>query len=126
MDLREFEVALNAPPQMSEEERALAMQAMVASNGNEKQHVIVMEELAELAQQISKRLRGKGNQLALLEEMADVAICLEMLCYIDNISKQELDDAIAVKLRRGVDGIEKNPKICVLDQNSANNKLTFS
>lgn len=105
MNLREFEVAMHRPPQMSEEERALAIQAMVASNGNEKQHVIVMEELAELAQQISKQLRGKGNQLALLEEMADVAICLKMLCYMDNVSKQELNNAIAVKLKRGINNL---------------------
>jgi len=61
-----------------------------------------MEELAELSQQVSKKLRGKENAVELLEEMADVSICLEMLRYMSNIPKYQLNDAINVKLRRGI------------------------
>ena len=67
MNLEEFKKILDEPPKMTEDERMLATQAIVAHNGIEKQHIIVMEELAELAQQVSKKLRGKENEVELLE-----------------------------------------------------------
>lgn len=103
MKLEVFEKSLEDPSKLSEDEKMLALQTIVARNGIEKQHIIVMEELAELAQQVSKKLRGNDNRLELLEEMADVCICLEMLRYMSDIPKYKLDDAIAVKLKRGLD-----------------------
>ena len=103
MNLEEFKKILDEPPKMTEDERMLATQAIVAHNGIEKQHIIVMEELAELAQQVSKKLRGKENEVELLEEMADVSICLEMLRYMNDIPKYQLENAINVKLKRGME-----------------------
>ena len=68
--------------------------------GIEKQSVVCMEELAELTQQISKQLRGKGDKNHLTEEMADVYICLDMLKKMYNIDPEQLEDEILYKLVR--------------------------
>lgn len=62
--------------------------------------VICMEELAELQQEISKQLRNKGDTYGLLEELADVYICLEMLKKIFDYSSDEIDRAVEIKLDR--------------------------
>ena len=68
--------------------------------GIRQQSVVSMEELAELTQQISKQLRGKGDKNHLTEEMADVVICLDMLKRIYNIDTEQLEDEIWRKLAR--------------------------
>ena len=68
--------------------------------GIEKQSVVCMEEAAELCQQISKQLRGKGDKNHLTEEMADVYICLDMLTKMYNIDPEQLEDEILYKLVR--------------------------
>ena len=68
--------------------------------GIEKQSVVCMEEAAELCQQISKQLRGKGDKNHLTEEMADVYICLDMLKKMYNIDPEQLEDEILYKLVR--------------------------
>lgn len=68
--------------------------------GIEKQSVVCMEELAELTQQVSKQLRGKGDKNHLAEEMADVYICLDMLKKMYNIDPEQLEDEIWRKLAR--------------------------
>lgn len=62
--------------------------------------VIVMEELAELQQQISKYLRGKEDRLGLIEEVADVIMGLDYVKIICNISDEEVNKAMNVKLQR--------------------------
>jgi NTP pyrophosphatase (non-canonical NTP hydrolase) len=62
--------------------------------------IIDMEEMDELSQQISKQLRGKGDYYSLLEEMADVQICLYHLQNLFNITDEELNKAINVKIGR--------------------------
>lgn len=62
--------------------------------------IIVMEELAELSKEVSKFVRLKGNRDALLEEMADVLIGIDYLKEIHDISDEELNKAIAIKLYR--------------------------
>ncbi len=59
-----------------------------------------MEEFAELQQQISKQIRGYGDRLGLLEEMADAYICLSFLESIFDVSPDDLQKAIDVKLQR--------------------------
>lgn len=68
--------------------------------GIQPQSVVCMEELAELCQQISKQLRGKGDKNHLTEEMADVYICLDMLKKMYNIDPEQLEDEIWRKLAR--------------------------
>lgn len=62
--------------------------------------VICMEELAELQQEISKQLRDKGDMLGLLEELADVYICLEMLKKMFGYTNDEIARAVSIKLDR--------------------------
>lgn len=50
--------------------------------GELPQLVMVMEELAELAQEVSKEYRGKGDLHKLTNEIADVEIMLEQLKII--------------------------------------------
>ena len=62
--------------------------------------IIVMEELAELAQQTSKVARGRCDKIGLIEEMADVALGLVYLQEICGVSTLDLYKAINVKVDR--------------------------
>lgn len=61
---------------------------------------ITMEETAELAIECSKMNRKQGDIYGLLEEMADVLICLEYLQKLHGISDQCMMCAMMVKLKR--------------------------
>ena len=71
--------------------------------GVEERTTVCMEECAELIQCISKEKRGKHNKQHLIEEMADVYICLEMLTEIYNISSREVESMIERKQQREVE-----------------------
>ena len=58
--------------------------------GANLQTVVCMEESAELIQAISKMKRGKDNRDNLIEEMADVMICIEILKQVYGISDNEI------------------------------------
>ena len=71
--------------------------------GVEKQLLVCMEEPAELIQAISKVGRYPEDSTRmqdLIEEMADVTICLEYLKLIYNIRQEELDEWINRKVKR--------------------------
>ena len=59
------------------------------TDGNPRGHhnlIIVMEELGELIQEVSKEIREKGNRMDLIQEMADEQICLwyiQEMCVIN-------------------------------------------
>lgn len=59
-----------------------------------------MEELAELAKGVSKELRGKGDHVSILEELADNQIGIWYVQEICNISDEELNKAVEVKMDR--------------------------
>lgn len=63
-------------------------------------YVISMEECAELSKEISKLLRGKSNRLSLIEEIADVEICIDLIKSQANISDEEINKAKNVKCDR--------------------------
>lgn len=69
-------------------------------------YMVFMEELAELQQEISKYTRyteddiEKIDSYGLLEEMADVALCLEMLQLMTGIDNKMFANAMVVKLER--------------------------
>ena len=72
-------------------------------DGNPRGHrnlIIVMEELAELSKEISKELRGKGDAISILEELADVQLCIYYIQEICGISNDTLYKAINVKTAR--------------------------
>ena len=64
------------------------------------QSVVCMEECAELAKEISKQIRGSGARTHLLEEMADVAICLKQLQLMYNIPEEDIQLVVEQKLAR--------------------------
>ena len=62
--------------------------------------IIVMEELAELQQEISKTIRGKGDRTHLLEEMSDVYLGIKYLQEIFDIDDRTIARASNVKMDR--------------------------
>lgn len=76
-------------------------------DGNPRGHrnlIIVMEELAELGQEIAKVLREKEDVLSLLEELADVQLEIYYVQEICGIDDEALHRAMNVKMKR----VEKN------------------
>lgn len=72
-------------------------------DGNPRGHrnlIIVMEELSELIKEISKELRGKGDQYNILEELADAQLGIYYVQEICGISNEELYKAINIKMKR--------------------------
>lgn len=85
---------------------------IIDKNGTVTQSMIAMEECSELIQAISKCLRSKDlipteTREHLIEEMADVTICLEQLMVMYSITFQELDawierKELRLKKREGI------------------------
>lgn len=63
---------------------------------------VCMEEMGELTQKISKHLRGKigDNDVEILEEIADVQICLETLKVFMDTDPEDMGYVEDVKLNR--------------------------
>ena len=100
MDRGKFIKGLNCDFQLSDRERRRIIRKSVDQNSWKLKCTIVMEEFAELQQQVSKQIRGFGDRVGLLEEMADAYICLKFLESIFNVSPEEMQKAIDVKLQR--------------------------
>ena len=54
--------------------------------------IITMEECGELIQEVALNENGKDNYYDLLQEMADVEICIYYIMRIFNISKEEFEN----------------------------------
>lgn len=76
--------------------------------GEEIQSTVCMEECAELIQAISKAKRGKINRDNMIEEIADVLICIEMLKQMYMISDEKINKWIEKKQEREAERMEKN------------------
>lgn len=68
--------------------------------GKNNQSTVCMEECAELIQAISKAKRGKIDRDNMIEEIADVLICVEMLKQIYNIPDRSIENWIELKQER--------------------------
>lgn len=68
--------------------------------GKEIQSTVCMEECAELIQAISKAKRGKLDEDNMIEEIADVLICVEILKQIYNIPDCSIKNWIERKQER--------------------------
>lgn len=73
------------------------IERFIKEYGRITQSVICMEECSELIQAVSKQIRGIGSKESLIEEMADVTICLEMLKDIYDIDDTEIGQQIQYK-----------------------------
>lgn len=76
--------------------------------GKNNQSTVCMEECAELIQAVSKAKRGKINRDNMIEEIADVLICIEMLKQMYMISDEKINKWIEKKQAREVERMEKN------------------
>lgn len=75
--------------------------------GGRTQEVVWVEELGELQHEITKSLRGMLNKTHLVEEFADVLICLEQLKIKYNISDEQLQEWIDYKYIRNCKRLEQ-------------------
>jgi NTP pyrophosphatase (non-canonical NTP hydrolase) len=73
--------------------------------------IIVMEELAELSQEVAKCIRNKGDYFGLLEELADVQLGQEYIKQIIKVSDKDLKKAEMIKIKR----LEKAMNVWVAD-----------
>lgn len=70
-------------------------------DGGKKKLQISQEECAELIQAIGKKLRGISKDNAdILEEVADVKICLDMIAASFCFTKYDIERAIDVKIEQ--------------------------
>lgn len=76
--------------------------------GRNNQSTVCMEECAELIQAISKAKRGKIDRDNMIEEIADVLICIEMLKQMYMISDEKINKWIEKKQARELERMEKN------------------
>ena len=74
-------------------------QTWIVEKFGESQYNIAMEECAELIQAINKHLRlyTAETEQHLIEEIADVMICLEQLQILAEIDEDDLQAMILVK-----------------------------
>ena len=100
MDRNRFIQCMKSGIELSDKERRRIIRKCVESKPWKLNCTIAMEEFAELTQAISKQIRGYDNRIGLLEEMADAYICLNFLESIFNISPEEIQKAMDVKLQR--------------------------
>ena len=76
--------------------------------GADLQTVVCMEECAELIQAISKMKRGKDNRDNLIEEMADVMICMEIMKQVYGISDNEIQNYVCQKQNRSIERMKSD------------------
>lgn len=100
MNRSRFIQGLKGDIQLSEKERRRIIRKSLQKYSWKTKCTVAMEEFAELQQQISKQVRGYGDRIGLLEEMADAYICLNFLESIFDIKPEDLQKAIDVKLER--------------------------
>ena len=73
---------------------------LIAKNGIDWQTTVAIEELAELTKTLTKALRGQGSRKQIIEEMADVEICLAQLKIIYVRYPEEFNAFRRFKIRR--------------------------
>ena len=76
--------------------------------GSDLQAVVFMEECSELIQAISKMKRGKDNRDNLIEEMADVMICMDILKQVYGVSDNEIQNYVCQKQDRCVERMKSD------------------
>ena len=104
MNREEFISELNkreACFELDKQKYSLILAKSLMVDGDKKKLQISQEECAELIQAISKKLRGiSHSNVDILEEVADVKICLDMITTACCLTKFDIERAIDVKLER--------------------------
>ena len=79
------------------EERQKVYTNALITYGEQKQCVVAIEEMSEVAKELCKHLRGKGDLEHLAEEVADATIMLEQIRYFFGINElvcRKMDEKI--------------------------------
>lgn len=84
------------------------IQNIIEKNGIQRQCIVAMEECSELQKAISKALRyEQGDRFVadnqrenLIEEIADVLICIDQLKFMFSIEQSEIEDMKESKEKR--------------------------
>lgn len=79
--------------------------------GGRMQEIVWIEELGELQHEITKSLRGMPDKTHIVEEFADVLICLEQLKIKYNISDSQLQEWIDYKYNRNLNRLERKEEV---------------
>ena len=82
-------------------------QEKFVKEGGKTQEIVWVEELGELQHELTKLLRGMPNKTHIVEEFADVLICLEQLKIKYNISDEQLQEWIDYKHNRNLKRLEQ-------------------
>lgn len=82
-------------------------QKKFVKEGGRTQEIVWVEELGELQHEITKSLRGNLRKEHLIEELADVLICIEQLRIKYNISDEQLQEWIDYKHNRNLKRLEQ-------------------
>ena len=81
-----------------------------AAYGSENQLRQTIEECAELTKAICKEIRYGGKRSEIVEEAADVAVCLEHIKLLAGISERDFEGLIDYKLTRELKRLENRDK----------------
>ena len=88
------------------------LRQLIEYHGADETLTICTEECAELIKEITKYKRSTSHseqisrRSGLLEEIADVLICIDMMLLIFDLADGELEWEIATKMRRNLERIE--------------------
>lgn len=74
--------------------------------GNTKQIYVAIEEMSELTKALTKSLRDRYDIKSILEEMADVELCMRELRIIYNINQEDVEEVIQQKIQRTLKRID--------------------
>lgn len=106
---------LNNTPHITEDQLIEDISEFIEYNKSNKEDnilIIAIEEMAELQQELSKIIRGKKevnrDNYSLLEELADVQICINTIKQYSRITDDDLKYAIDVKTERNRERINNN------------------
>lgn len=84
------------------------VQNSIKHYGSDLQTTVCMEECSELIQAISKMKRGKDSRDNLIEEMADVMICMDILKQVYGVSDNEIQNYVCQKQDRCVERMKSD------------------
>ena len=84
---------------MTIEKREEIYQRAFEEHGSEMQIIVCIEELSELAKELTKELRGNGDKDRIADEIADVKITVEQMILYHEIG-EEVEAHMEAKLKR--------------------------
>jgi len=85
---------------LKEKDRRRIIRHSVLDRSKNTNCTLAIEEMSELTQQLTKHIRGIGDYMGTVEELADVHLSLEVIEQALEIDPVQLRKAMDIKLRR--------------------------